>query len=80
LTALPSVSAPFLAPAFKEFVVRVEKDRINTVLERARKAGIFAGVSLRRWYPELDDCLLVAVTEKRTRQEIDRLVDCFEED
>ena len=34
---------------------------------------IFAGVPLGRWYPELADCLLVAVTEKRTRAEIDRL-------
>ena len=28
--------------------------------------GFFAGVPLGRWYPELADCLLVAVTEKRT--------------
>ena len=34
---------------------------------------IFAGVPLGRWYPQLDDCLLVAVTEKRTKTEIDRL-------
>ena len=37
-------------------------------------AGILAGTPLGRWYPELDDCLLVAVTEKRTKAEIDRLV------
>jgi glycine dehydrogenase subunit 1 len=30
-------------------------------------------VPLGRWYPELDDCFLVAVTEKRTREEIDGL-------
>jgi glycine dehydrogenase subunit 1 len=32
-----------------------------------------AGVPLGRWYPQLDDCLLVAVTERRTKEEIDRL-------
>ena len=35
--------------------------------------SIVAGVPLGRWYPELSDCLLVAVTEKRTKDEIDRL-------
>ena len=30
-------------------------------------------VPLGQWYPELDDCFLVAVTEKRTKQEIDAL-------
>jgi glycine dehydrogenase subunit 1 len=43
------------------------------LVEHACKKGIFAGVALDRWYPELRDCLLVAVTEKRTRPEIDRL-------
>ena len=39
----------------------------------ALRQDIFAGVPLGRWYPELADCLLVAVTEKRTKAEIDRL-------
>ena len=30
------------------------------------------------WYPELADCLLVAVTEKRTKDEIDRLAEVLE--
>ena len=40
-------------------------------------AGYLAGVPLGRWYPELDDCLLVAVTEKRTRAEIDGLAEAI---
>jgi glycine dehydrogenase subunit 1 len=44
------------------------------VLEAARHQGILAGVPLGRWYPDLADCLLVAVTERRTKEEIDRLV------
>ena len=31
------------------------------------EAGFLAGVPLGQWYPELDDCFLVAVTEKRTK-------------
>ena len=38
-----------------------------------------AGVPLGRWYSELSDCLLVTVTEKRTREEIDRFVEFVEQ-
>jgi len=64
----------FDRPTFKEFVVRDSRGRVAEFLAAARAEGIFAGIPLGRWYPELDDCLLVAVTEKRTRAEIDRLV------
>ena len=46
---------------------------VSELIEKALKENIFAGVPLGRWYPELADCLLVAVTEKRTKAEIDRL-------
>ena len=60
-------------PVFKEFVVRAADGQVERRLEQARQQGIFAGVPLARWYPEMADCLLVAVTEKRTKGEIDRL-------
>jgi glycine dehydrogenase subunit 1 len=63
----------FPAPFFKEFVVRTDKP-VDAVLAACRGRGILAGVPLGRWFPELDDCFAVAVTEKRTRAEIDRLV------
>ena len=49
--------------------------RVDDLLAKAQSAGIFAGLPLGRWYPELEDCLLVAVTEKRTKAEIDALVE-----
>jgi glycine dehydrogenase subunit 1 len=64
---------PFAAPFFKEFVVRDTAGRVANVLEHALQDGYFAGVPLGKWYPELDDCFLVTVTEKRTRSEIDGL-------
>ena len=73
LTAGTSLSLAFDRPTFKEFVVRVNGGEVDPLLETARCEGVFAGVPLRRWYPELADCLLVAVTEKRTMTEIDRL-------
>lgn len=73
LSSMPSLSLAFARPTFKEFVVRVQGRGVDTLVEAAKDAGIFAGVPLGRWYPPLSDCLLVAVTEKRTKEEIDRL-------
>lgn len=61
----------FAGPTFKEFVVRDTRGEVASLLSQAREQGVLAGVPLGRWYPELDDCFLVAVTEKRTRAEID---------
>ena len=75
LTAGNSLALAFDKPTFKEFVVRVAGGDVERLLENARRENIFAGVALKRWYPELADCFLVAVTEKRTKDQIDRLVD-----
>jgi len=75
LTAAGGISAAFDRPVFKEFVIRLESGNVREALARARGEKLLAGVPLGQWYPELDDCLLIAVTEKRTREEIDRLVD-----
>ena len=63
------------APFFREFAVRT-KDDSRAVLERGFDADILAGVSLSR-FPDLHcpDGLLLAFTEKRTRAEIDLLVE-----
>ncbi|HIQ20966.1 MAG TPA: aminomethyl-transferring glycine dehydrogenase subunit GcvPA [Planctomycetes bacterium] len=75
LAARARLEPVFSAPTFKEFVVRVPGGQVERLLEAARQRGILAGVPLRRWYPQWQDCLLVAVTEKRTKAEIDRLVE-----
>jgi glycine dehydrogenase subunit 1 len=74
LIAGGKLSKVFDRPTFKEFVVRVNSGNVEKLLEAARKEYILPGLPLGRWYPQLADCLLVAVTEKRTKEEIDRLV------
>jgi glycine cleavage system P protein (glycine dehydrogenase) subunit 1 len=59
---------------FKEFAVRVGRPAKDAIGD-ARAAGIHPGYALGRDYAGLDDALLVAVTEKRTTAEIDRLVE-----
>ena len=74
LCQLERFSLAFDQPTFKEFVVRDAENRVDELLETALDRGITAGVPLRDWYPDLSDCFLVAVTEKRTREEINALV------
>ena len=59
---------------FKEFAVRVGRPAKSAIGD-ARAAGINPGYALGRDYAGLDDALLVAVTEKRTTAEIDRLIE-----
>jgi glycine dehydrogenase subunit 1 len=61
---------------FKEFVIRSGRDA-REALADARARGIYAGYPLGRDYGGLDDALLLAVTEKRTVDEIDRLAEAL---
>jgi glycine dehydrogenase subunit 1 len=61
---------------FKEFAVRVGRPA-KEAIRTARSAGVHPGYALGRDYPGLDNALLVAVTEKRTTEEIDRLVEAL---
>jgi glycine cleavage system P protein (glycine dehydrogenase) subunit 1 len=65
-------------PTFKEFAVRVARPAQEVVRE-ARERGVHPGYALGRDYPGLDDVLLVALTEKRTPDEIDRLATVLDE-
>ena len=60
-------------PVVREFAVRVPD--LDAVFLRARAAGINPGYRLGRDYPEYEDGLLVAITERRTRADIDRLAE-----
>jgi glycine dehydrogenase subunit 1 len=63
---------------FNEFAVRVGRSG-RDVVRAAREHGVHPGYVLGRDYPGLDDALLVAVTEKRTTEDIDRLADVLAE-
>jgi glycine dehydrogenase subunit 1 len=63
---------------FKEFAVRVGRPAQEVVRE-ARARGVHPGYALGRDYPGMDDVLLVALTERRTPDEIDRLARTLDE-
>jgi glycine dehydrogenase subunit 1 len=76
LAEVPGLSLAFPGPFFKEFVVKTKQDPAHLLAELARQ-GYHAGIDLGRWYPTLAGCILIAVTEKRTKPEIDGLAQAF---
>lgn len=71
--ALESAGAKvkFAGQVFGEFVLELPKDAA-TVRDALLDKGILAGLPLGDYYPGMENCLLVAVTEIRTKAEIDR--------
>ncbi len=75
LTSGSRLKAAFDKPVFKEFVGRDTQRRVDELLAQALDAGYLAGIPLGPWYPDLGDCFLVTVTERRTKAEIDGLAE-----
>ena len=63
----------FTSPFFKEFVVK-SKRPVSKINAKLLEHDILGGYDLGKDYPELKDHWLLAVTEKRTKAEIDNLV------
>ncbi len=76
LAALDGVELLHDAPVAREFAVRLAAP-VDRVLERCAERGIAAGYPLGRDYPEHEDGLLVAITERRSRAQIDQLADAI---
>jgi glycine dehydrogenase subunit 1 len=72
LAKVPGCGLRFRGPTFNEFVVRTQK-KPAALLAKLRKQQILGGLELGRFYPDLADCLLVCVTEQKTRADIDAL-------
>lgn len=69
LTKVGAVSL-FSGPVFNEFAIRAPADAV----ERISKAGLAGGLPLSRFYPELEQGLLLCVTELHDKTRIDALV------
>ncbi len=74
LAAIPGVTLVHQQPVVREFAIRVDAP-VERVLERCAAEGVNPGYALNRDYPELGEGLLVAVTERRSRADIDRLAE-----
>ncbi len=64
---------PYSAPTFNEVVLRHRSGPVAPVLERLARDGILGGVDLGRWNDAWSRDLLVCVTERHSKADIDRL-------
>jgi glycine dehydrogenase subunit 1 len=74
LAELDGVTVLHEQPVVREFALALEAP-VERVIGRCLEQGVNPGYPLGRDYPEFADGLLVAITERRTRAEIDRLVE-----
>jgi glycine dehydrogenase subunit 1 len=78
LKALPGLQMANDASYVREFAVLAPIEP-EEVIERMAERGYLAGIALSRDYPELPGGLLIAVTEQRTREELDGYVGALKE-
>ncbi len=75
IAKIPGFRLKWDQPFFKEFVVETTQP-VASVLSTLLERGILAGVDLSR-FGEHENGLLVAVTEKRTKEELDRFAEAL---
>jgi glycine dehydrogenase subunit 1 len=77
VNAIPCVEVMGSSPTFNEFTVKLPIDAGECV-GRMIDRGFAAGFPLGRYYPGMENYLLVAVTEKRTKYEIGQFAESLE--
>ncbi len=77
LSAIPGVTVKTSAPTLNEFTLELPANA-SDVVSRMIEKGFAAGFPLGRYYAGMDNYLLVAVTEKRTREQIGMYAEALE--
>jgi glycine dehydrogenase subunit 1 len=72
-----NIQTRFAGPFFNEFVVKIP--RVASALKYAEERGILAGLPMALDYAELDDGVLISVTEMNRASDFDRLVEVLAE-
>ncbi len=70
-------SVRFPGPRFNEFVIKLDGGSVDAI-DRLSQQDIVAGLPMGRFFPELDDSLLVSITEVHKKSDIDRLIEGLE--
>ena len=77
LMAVPGVKRTFPATFFNEFCISLPRDARDVIGDLVDR-GFAAGFPVGRYYPGMDNVALIAFTEMRTKEEIDRLAAVLE--
>ncbi len=78
ITAIPGYKATFSAPFFDEFVVSAPVSA-QKLQQHVEQAGIIGGYALGDSYPDMPNDMLFCITETRTKEDIDYLVNVLKE-
>ena len=78
LEKIKGVEVKRSSPTFNEFTVCLPKNA-DEVVSAMYKKGFACGVPLGRFYKDMDNYLLISITEKKTRAEIETLIKALEE-
>ena len=79
LSALPGCRIRFEGPHFKEIVLETPVPGAELCRSLANR-GFLVGPALGRWYSELENCVLVASTERRNGDDVDGLLEALEKE
>ncbi len=74
LGAIDGITQIHDRPVVREFAIALDVP-VQRVIARCQEQGVNPGYALGRDYPEHENGLLVAITERRTKADIDRLAD-----
>ena len=69
LSSISGVKKIFSSPLFHEAVIQLNKP-VTDVIKQLASANIAGGYKLEKDHPELENCMLVCATEKRTAEDI----------
>ena len=78
LSAVEGVQMAYPATYAREFAVTLPVAP-SIVIDGMARRGFLAGIDLTLDYPDLGNALLIALTERRTKDDIDDYVEALEE-
>lgn len=76
IAKIKNFSVDLTQPIFNEFRVKSAKP-FTKIEEKMKEQGIFPGVALEPFYPELEDTFLVCATETKSKEDLDRFVEAL---
>lgn len=74
LSEIAGITATFTAPTFNEFTITIDGDA-QEFLKQLSKKKIIGGLGLKRFYPSLNNQILIAVTEMNSKAELDSFIE-----
>ena len=77
LEKIKGVEVKRSSPTFNEFTVKLPFDA-EEIITKMQNKGFTAGFPLGRYYNKMEDYILIAATEKRSKQEIDQFAKVLE--